>query len=372
MKTYTWYVVSLIVLLFVFSFVQVTANGVSIGASAAKAESANDANPLKENAVLDKNNPHVKKVMDAQKRHTPKLMQIAEVVGTAAGLTENNEPAIIVFTKQEMKKGTLPEYLEDVPVLTQVTGTVFIWQNPLKKPAGVVKPSSKFSLPVPIGVSTGNEYECSAGTIGARVKDASGNVYVLSNNHVLAMQGNAPSGSEILQPGLYDTRCRTGQSNVIGTLYEFIPINFAGGENMVDAAIATSSTSSLDNATPPDGYGKPNALTYTQATNNPPYLGQSVKKYGRTTKLTDGTISGINATVSVCYDPSCSLKATFSDQIVVTGGNFSKAGDSGSLIVSNDDPAYPIALLFAGANNITFANQIDTVLSSLNVTIDGK
>jgi len=116
-------------------------------------------------------------------------------------------------------------------------------------------------MPVPIGVSTGNIGECSAGTIGARVRNGS-TVYALSNNHVYALENSASIGSTILQPGLYDTRCRTGQSNVIGSLSAFVPINFSGGNNTVDAAIAISSTSQLSNDTPSGGYGRPNSLTY--------------------------------------------------------------------------------------------------------------
>lgn len=110
---------------------------------------------------------------------------------------------------------------------------------------------------MPIGVSTGNVNECSAGTIAARVKDASGNVYALSNNHVYALENRAPIGSEILQPGLIDTRCALRGNNVIGTLSRFVPIDFTGGPNAVDAAIALSSTSLLGNATPSGGYGIP-------------------------------------------------------------------------------------------------------------------
>jgi hypothetical protein len=119
------------------------------------------------------------------------------------------------------------------------------------------------------------------------------------------------------------------------------------------------------------GYGKPNSSTYS-STDNAPYIGQSVKKFGRTTRLTTGTVNGINVTVRVCYNSSCSLIATFVNQIAIGSGSFSKAGDSGSLIATNDSNAYPIGLLFAGGSGVTFANPIDPVLNSFGVTIDGK
>jgi hypothetical protein len=308
--------------------------------------------------LLDKNNPHIKKVIDLQERYHHALMAVPDVVGTAAGLADDNSPTILVFTKKKTMRGAIPEYLEGISVTETVTGEIFALAK-----TSAIKPTSKFPMPVPIGVSTGNNGECSAGTIGARVKDASG-VYALSNNHVYALENDASIGSTILQPGLYDTRCRHGQSNEIGSLWAFVRIDFNGGDNTVDAAIATSSTSQLNNSTPSDGYGKPNCQTYT------PYIGQPVKKYGRTTKLTTGTVNGINVTVKVCYNSSCSLIATFVDQIAIGSGGFSKAGDSGSLIVSNDSYVYPIGLLFAGGSGVTFANPIDPVLTLLGVTID--
>jgi hypothetical protein len=366
---------ALVVILVVglLSFLQWTMNGLSVKPDTADAKIAAETAITEETAVLERSDPEVQRVMDAQKRHTTVLMEAPEVVGTATGVAESNSPAIVVFTEKEPGPGAIPESLEGIPVKVKVVGKIFALAEASKvKPKAVVDPTVRFPLPVPIGVSTGNIGECSAGTIGARLKDASGNVYALSNNHVYALQNTAPIGSTTLQPGLYDTRCRTGVSNVIGTLSRFVAIDFSGKTNTVDAAVALSSTGKLNNATPSGGYGKPNSLTYTQATGKSASVRQSVKKYGRTTKLTTGTITAINATVKVCYNSSCSLAATFGKQIVIGYNGFSGAGDSGSLIVTNDSYAYPVGLLFAGGTGITIANPIDTVLSSFNMSIDGK
>jgi hypothetical protein len=62
------------------------------------------------------------------------------------------------------------------------------------------------------------------------------------------------------------------------------------------------------------------------------------------------------------------------NQVVVGGkrGAFSKAGDSGSLIVTDDANANPVALLFAGGQTTTIGNPINAVLAALGATIDGK
>jgi hypothetical protein len=80
----------------------------------------------------------------------------------------------------------------------------------------------------------------------------------------------------------------------------------------------------------------------------------------------------VNATISVQYTAGV---ANFTGQVVVTGAKhslFSDSGDSGSLIVTDDANANPVALLFAGSRQNTIGNPIGAVLSALGVTIDGK
>ena len=138
--------------------------------------------------------------------------------------------------------------------------------------------------PVPCGVSVGNDNECASGTIGCVVVK-NGVHYALSNNHVYARQNDASLGEEVDQPGLYDTNCSYDPNNYLGTLSAFWTIDFSGGNNKVDAAIAFTTTAYLGNATPSNGYGTPNSTPVTVYT-----VGQGVKKYGRTTALTTGNV----------------------------------------------------------------------------------
>jgi hypothetical protein len=322
--------------------------------------------PAQDEMALDKDNPRIQAVMEVRERHHHALMALPHVVGTAVGLTEDQRPAVVVFTRNPSTAGLIPETLDGTPVVEMVTGDIVAMPSPARPAA--VNPAGWFPRPVPIGVSTGNAGECSAGTISARVK-AGSRVYALSCNHVYALENNAPLGSNVLQPGLYDTGCKLNPSYVIGSLSKFTPINFASGTtNTVDAAIAQSTTGQLGNATPAGGggYGTPSSKTVTAN------LGQAVQKYGRTTGLTTGAITAISATIVVGYT---SGNATFVDQIVVTTRKaFIKAGDSGSLLVTNNPAANPVGLLFAGNSSGTYAiaNPIDPVLSSLGVSIDGK
>jgi hypothetical protein len=301
----------------------------------------------------------------AQARHSDELLAIVGVVGTAVAVEENGQAQVKLFTRSRDVRG-LPATLDGVPVSTVVTGRIRALPaaGSLEGAAAAVSRTAKFARPVPIGISTGNQGECLAGTIGARVKVGT-KLYALSNNHVYALENRAAIGTNVLQPGRFDLNCAKGTADVIGKLSKFVRISFAAGtKNRVDAAIASVTSGNLRRNTPSDGYGTPRATTATAA------LNQKVQKYGRTTGLTSGTVVGINATVDVEY--SNGNVARFVGQIVIQkpSGKFSKAGDSGSLIV--DTNRHPVGLLFAGADDgTTFANPIGAVLNAFGVSIDG-
>jgi Carboxypeptidase regulatory-like domain len=300
----------------------------------------------------------------AQQKYTDALMTKAGVVGTAVGEGEGAQPVMLVLLEYGGVAG-IPDSLDGVPVRPLVTGKIYA----LAKPGGASASSTSsywWSRPVPIGVSTGNANECAAGTISCRVTNGT-NVYALSNNHVYARENKASFGEEVMQPGLYDAvpQCSYNSADVIGNLAEFAPIVFSrSANNVIDAAIASTTTSNLGTATPSGGYGTPSSTTAT------PALDMAVQKYGRTTGLTLGQVTGINATVLISYGQG--KTARFVNQIIVTPGGFSAAGDSGSLIVTTDGTNSPVGLLFAGSSSDTIANPIDAVLSHFGVSIDSS
>ena len=89
------------------------------------------------------------------------------------------------------------------------------------------------------------------------------------------------SGITILQPGpIEDGGIDPG--DLIATLADYQAIDFNGGTNTMDAAIALTTTGDVGTATPADGYGSPSSTTV------PATVGQAVQKYGRTTGFTHG------------------------------------------------------------------------------------
>ena len=314
--------------------------------------------------------PGLQRAKEVKDLHANELLEITGVVGVGVGHNGDSNAAIIIFTETR-GVGGLPTSLDGVPVIVRFSG-VFL-ANP--KPDGKGKlpkdeepeltPRDRWVRPVPIGVSTGHP-AITAGTIGARVTDVvNKNVYALSNNHVYADQNRATIGDAVIQPGTYDDGISPADD--IGTLWAYVRIDFSGGVNYVDAAIALTNNGLLDNATPPNGYGTPKS-TIAEAT-----IGLKVKKYGRTTGETNGRVYAMYATVEVNYGTGVAL---FEDQIIVTPRSFSAGGDSGSLIVVNNkrsgDHLKPVGLLFAGSSLYAVANPIGLVLDEFGVTIDGE
>lgn len=216
--------------------------------------------------------------------------------------------------------------------------------------------------PAPCGVSIGNCRLVMAGTLGCVVRRG-GQLFILSNNHVMALSNTSPLGTGIPQPGRLDGGICN--ADVIASLTQFVPINFQNQCNFVDAAIARTSPNLVDRRIIRPGGGRQSITPGSVVA----ALGMQVQKSGRTTQYRRGTVDAIAVTLNVNYAPIGGV-ARFCRQFRVRGigGDFSAPGDSGSLVTTW--PANrPVGLLFAGGGGFTFCNDIQTVLRALGVTI---
>lgn len=312
----------------------------------------------------------------AQEKYSEEWLANDEIVGTAIGRSDTGRLAIMVLGRSDRAAVSriVPQQVDGVPVEVRVTGPLVSIDNiptgpqtsteNLAMAVEGIGPMSRYTRPVPIGVSTGNVGECSSGTIGVRVRRGA-KTFALSNNHIYALENQAEFGSAVVQPGLYDTGCSVRLADTLGILTAYIPIRFDGSVNLIDAAIARTTRASLGTATPADGYGVPKSRVVRAQ------IGLPVQKYGRTTALTFGTVTMVNAYVTVGYT---SGTAVFLGQTIVeTSVPFIGPGDSGSLLVTQED-ASPVGLLFAGNQSGTYsiANPIQRVLGLLGVRIDGE
>jgi hypothetical protein len=205
-----------------------------------------------------------------------------------------------------------------------------------------------------------------AGTLGGFVRlPGSGQLLVLSNNHVLAASDAAAVGDPVFQPGVADGGTAADQIGALGAFVELTP----EPGNLVDAAVAALAP---DVGADPGGYpGGPLAGLVAAIEDLDPE--EEVEKVGRTTGHTRGRITAVEVDgVGVQYDEGV---VTFDDQVEVEGltGEFSAGGDSGSVVWRSRDRA-PFGLLFAGSatggsagGGVTFANPLVTVLRELGV-----
>lgn len=237
------------------------------------------------------------------------------------------------------------------------------------------------------GISVGH-ISITAGTLGCVVYgNVAGNKFILSNNHVLACSNDANIDDSIIQPGPHDLG--TFPDDHIANLSDFVPISFVGipsncpisngftkiingflyiinsktriqsvkqaETNLVDAAIAKPivdvnvSDEIMD-------IGSISGVTSA-------ILGMKVKKSGRTTGLTAGEITQVNATVNVQYGEG--KIATFTDQIIA--GPMCQGGDSGSVVLTEDN--HLTGLLFAGSDKTTVCNRIENVFNLLEIHV---
>jgi hypothetical protein len=87
---------------------------------------------------------------------------------------------------------------------------------------------------------------------------------------------------------------------------------------------------------------------------------QPIRKSGRTTQLTTGSILSDNATIRVRYGPG--LQAVFINQLQYT--RMTQPGDSGSLIWDQKSHTV-VGLHFAGSSSTSYGNKIKRVLALL-------
>ena len=302
-----------------------------------------------------KKTKQVKKFSDARKimkRHDHKILGLHPLINGSSVEFKDGKWHLNIFAIEEHPSFRLFEKIkvEGMSVNVKVVGVI----------TSLINRRTKIR-PTPGGYSVGHP-DISAGTLGTAVykSSAPSKAYILSNNHVLADKNRATIGDPILQPGAYDG----GQlvSDQIATLTDYEEINFFGEINYLDAAIAEADEYddlSLDIA----------ELSHWVGEIIDPEVGQTVTKSGRTSAVTEGTITEFSGQLQVDYsdDPYVypRILATFDDQIITTG--MASGGDSGSLLIEKTS-GKAVGLLFAGGSTTTIYNRIDLVVDRFGIS----
>lgn len=201
----------------------------------------------------------------------------------------------------------------------------------------------------------------------ARAVRSSSELYILSNNHVLADENRYPKGGPIIQPGGLDGGSPTADR--VAKLTRFVRLEL-GKTNFVDGAIAKLNAAIQAEVHKLRGIG-----TLAGQRGSDLQVGDVLHKVGRTTGVGHGRVTAFELDrVAVEYDIGV---VSFDNQIEIEGAgdrSFSDAGDSGSLIV--DAQMKAAALLVAGGDHggsndkgLTYANPIAAVLRALKVKL---
>jgi len=328
-------------------------------------------------------NPNIRAVMAIQDRHTPALMLDPDVVATATTVDETGQPAILLLVTSERARGKAPAFIDDIRVITQITDPLVAMKG---RPGGggggggETDHKALQTTPIKMGTSGGWRFDlangyCCGGTLGSLIQ-VGGNIRILSNYHVFEADivdgGNgqvATTGDPIVHPALIDIGCVATNGIDVATLV----VTSALDGNNVDCSSANIINNKVDTS---------GAILEIGTISSQPvvaFIGQDVKKSGRTTGLGRASVSGLNATVSITYENECAggtaFTKTFTGQIVTTnkGSKFLAGGDSGSLMVEDvTTNPHPVGLLFAGSRSSAIANPIDDVLSFLGATMVGN
>ena len=277
--------------------------------------------------------------------------------------------AVHVYVRK-FPDSTIPEHFGELPTEVIKVGEIIASQNPEVGEITDQDPQECYR-PVPGGVSGGHP-NVRAGTLGCLVEKG-GNHYILGNNHVLANWNRAKRGHPVIQPSTNDGGRH--QTHQIATLEPYTEIIFSDRENpdraivnYIDAAIALVGKYDQTVAVP-------NILGTTalpRSTTTPAFIGQTVRKCGRSTRHTVGVVSSTPTNVWGKYGKRW---AWFENQIAIESVNaepFATDGDSGALIM-DAKTGKPTALLFSVSeeSGLTYANPIDRVLKEYRVTIVG-
>jgi len=305
-------------------------------------------------------------VIHAKESAEEELLKHPHVTGVAVGYKyvggkRTDQVSIQVFVKEKKKavpKGQMiPSEINGIP--TDVIQRTYEL-HPASKKVIDVSPMADTGTynPVQGGVSIGPcrvvNGSIFAGTLGVPVRDhTTGNTLLLSNFHVMCIDNGWNVGDQMTQPSRIDTG--TCPTDVVGTLLR------ATLTSSVDGAVCTLS-----------GRGSSCSIVDIGTVNgtNTATLNMAVRKRGRTTGLTYGTVDSISLSVNVNYGDGIGTK-TLTNQIGLVpdtthNAMFGDHGDSGSVVVDANNKV--VGLYFAGSSDGTgVANPIAAVLSALNI-----
>lgn len=212
---------------------------------------------------LNASDPQAEQAKEAQARHEAALLIKPNVVGVGVGYKESNgivsdELTVVVLVEEKkplaalQPEAMIPRELEGLRTDVMEVGYLRAQQSA----------KDRYRPIIPSGISIGH-YKVTAGTLGTVVKDRStGELFLLSNNHVLANSNDALVGDAILQPAAMDG----GQNpaDVVARLERYVRLLY------LDDAPSPTPVIVRPVPPPPKPPGTPGTPTTPPPTNFPP------------------------------------------------------------------------------------------------------
>jgi hypothetical protein len=306
-----------------------------------------------------------------------KQVASARYLGTTVGLVGVGAGTKII-EGVDTKTPAVKFYVSNKPDENQIAPTNLLPKDilgiqadvvPIGRPFGPrinarrIRPNS--TGPVTLGDSIGprvdgplNFNPVFSGSFGAVLYDSGDRTrrFLLSNNHILAVNGRVPIDSEIVTPGAEDALGVTQRP--IAKFKAAVRLDYSG-QNYVDCALAEIYNADVTSVTPDNV-----PVTIVRDAN----IGLRVFKYGKSTGKTYGRVVDVQADILVDYSFGT---FAFEDQVLIDGGasDFAVDGDSGALVMASESGATPsnsaVGLVFAPAGRYTAASPVSRVLESL-------
>lgn len=199
-----------------------------------------------------------------------------------------------------------------------------------------------------------------------------GNEYFgLSNNHVLAGFNYFAKGKPFTMPAPMDMDQKNATVYTVGELSEIFPISFGNSDFVstknIDAALVKIADISRHSSSQGGKYDTPKVV-------GTPKQDIVVKKFGRSTGLTLGTIRGFvpvralstrdkNIPYFLC-DDMWEIEPNLSSNLL-----FSSPGDSGSLVVSEDGKEALGIVVSGSKKGTTFMIGMEAILKFFDCTL---
>ncbi len=170
----------------------------------------------------------MQQVLQAQAAAEGELLAKQNVIGVAVGFKESegvvtDQLALIALVKEKKPMGELSS-TDLVPQTVDGVRTDVYVVGDLRAQGIAGDPKARYRPNIPSGVSIGHT-GITAGTLGTVVRDRNtGELMLLSNNHVFADSNDGRSGDAILQPAPLDGGNQP--SDIVARLDRFVPLRF--------------------------------------------------------------------------------------------------------------------------------------------------